>query len=123
MHSDFKKHYALYEAGSSGKIRSLRDPTVKMSKSAESEQSRIELTDSNDEIWRKIRRSVTDCTSKVTYDPDNRPGVSNLIEVSLEFYLVNILVSLDGCIELKIAGGLGLDSRAFKSDTVSPTAR
>ena len=70
-----------FSAGNTQKIRNLRDPSVKMSKSAVSAQSRVELTDSDDVIWQNIRRSVTDCTSQVTYDPDNRPGVSNLIEV------------------------------------------
>lgn len=52
-----------------------------MSKSKGGKYSRIELTDSDDEIAIAIRKSVTDCTSRVSYDPDNRPGVANLIEV------------------------------------------
>lgn len=64
-----------------GKIKSLRAPDKKMSKSEADTKSRIELTDSSDEIIRKIRKSVTDLTSAVTYDPANRPGVSNLIQL------------------------------------------
>ncbi|KAB0798690.1 hypothetical protein PPYR_09683 [Photinus pyralis] len=61
------------------KIKSLRNPSKKMSKSDPDAKSRICLTDSADEIARKIRKSVTDCTSAITFDPDERPGVSNLV--------------------------------------------
>ncbi|XP_059153911.1 tryptophan--tRNA ligase, mitochondrial-like isoform X2 [Physella acuta] len=70
-------------AGEVSKIRSLRNPLVKMSKSEANEKSRINLTDTPDEIREKIKKAVTDLTSEVTYDPDNRPGVSNLIEIHL----------------------------------------
>lgn len=64
-----------------GRLKSLRAPLKKMSKSEADTKSRIELTDSPDEIVRKIRKAVTDMTSEVTYDPVGRPGVSNLIEI------------------------------------------
>uniref|UniRef100_H2YJG6 tryptophan--tRNA ligase n=1 Tax=Ciona savignyi TaxID=51511 RepID=H2YJG6_CIOSA len=63
------------------RIRDLRNPTVKMSKSSQSENGRIEITDYDDAIRGKIKRAITDCTSAVTYDPDNRPGVSNLVQI------------------------------------------
>lgn len=64
-----------------GRIKSLRDPSKKMSKSDKDNKSRIEITDSADEIIKKIKRAVTDFESKVYYDADNRPGVSNLIGI------------------------------------------
>lgn len=64
-----------------GRIRSLRDPSKKMSKSDPDEKSRICLTDSPDTIVKNIKKAVTDFTSEVTYDLDNRPGVSNLISI------------------------------------------
>lgn len=67
------------------KISSLRNPTKKMGKSDRSVLSRVELTDSDDDIWLKIRKAVTDSTSAVTYDPENRPGVSNLIQIHSGF--------------------------------------
>ena len=52
-----------------------------MSKSDASNKGRIELTDSADEIRNKIRKAITDHMSSISYDPDNRPGVSNLVEI------------------------------------------
>ncbi|CAH2039954.1 unnamed protein product, partial [Iphiclides podalirius] len=63
----------------SDRIKSLRDPSKKMSKSDPDPKSRILLTDSDDTIRLKIRKAVTDFTPQVTYDPENRPGVSNLV--------------------------------------------
>ena len=60
---------------------SLRNPLQKMSKSDNQEVSRINLTDSPDEIRKKIRKAVTDSTSRITYDPVERPGVSNLVSI------------------------------------------
>ena len=60
---------------------SLRNPLQKMSKSDNQEMSQVTLTDSPDEIRKKIRRAVTDCTSRVTFDPTGRPGVSNLVAI------------------------------------------
>lgn len=60
-------------------MRSLREPLKKMSKSHPDPRSRIELTDSADEIVEKVKKSVTDFTSEVTYEPETRAGVSNLV--------------------------------------------
>ncbi|XP_018331295.1 tryptophan--tRNA ligase, mitochondrial isoform X2 [Agrilus planipennis] len=68
----------LSEKGSA-RIRSLREPSKKMSKSDPDSKSRICLTDASDDIVKKIKKAVTDFTSAVTYDPESRPGVSNLI--------------------------------------------
>lgn len=63
------------------KIRSLRDPFSKMSKSNGHELSRINLNDSDDQIWQKVKKAITDTTSEVTFDPIRRPGVANLIQI------------------------------------------
>ncbi|XP_071995119.1 tryptophan--tRNA ligase, mitochondrial-like isoform X2 [Engystomops pustulosus] len=63
------------------KIRSLRDPSVKMSKSDPQQLATVRLTDTPEEIVMKFRKALTDCTSEVTYDPENRPGVSNLVAI------------------------------------------
>lgn len=52
-----------------------------MSKSDQDPRSRINLYDSDDEIMTKCKKAVTDCTSTVEYDPDNRPGISNLLVI------------------------------------------
>ncbi|XP_054715320.1 tryptophan--tRNA ligase, mitochondrial-like [Uloborus diversus] len=61
------------------RIKSLRQPDKKMSKSDMDFKNRIELTDPPDLMLKRIKESLTDFTSAVTYDPENRPGVSNLI--------------------------------------------
>lgn len=52
-----------------------------MSKSHENPKSRIEITDPPDVLLDKIKKSLTDSISQVTYEPEKRPGVSNLINI------------------------------------------
>ncbi|KZV86861.1 tryptophanyl-tRNA synthetase [Exidia glandulosa HHB12029] len=63
------------------RIRALRDPEHKMSKSSPSANSRILLTDSPESITSKIRSAVTDSTRHLTYEPETRPGVANLMDI------------------------------------------
>ncbi|XP_060618558.2 tryptophan--tRNA ligase, mitochondrial [Anolis sagrei] len=63
------------------KVRSLRDPSSKMSKSDPLALATVCVTDSPEEIHKKFRKAVTDFTSEVTYDPEGRPGVSNLVAI------------------------------------------
>ena len=56
-----------------------------MGKSDPDPKGRIELTDSPDVIRQKVKKAVTDFISEVTYDPENRPGVSNLIDIHCAF--------------------------------------
>jgi tryptophanyl-tRNA synthetase len=64
-----------------GRVMDLQDPTRKMSKSEESPQGTILLFDEPDAIARKVRRAVTDTDGEVRYDPEKKPGVSNLLEI------------------------------------------
>lgn len=63
------------------RIMSLTDPTKKMSKSDESDKSRINLSDSQDVIRAKIKSAVTDSGSEVKHDPKEKPAVSNLLDI------------------------------------------
>lgn len=67
---------------SAKRIMSLTDPGKKMSKSSPNPKSRILITDSREEIFKKISGSLTDSEDGVTYDPATRPGLSNLIEIA-----------------------------------------
>jgi tryptophanyl-tRNA synthetase len=67
------------------RIMSLSDPSVKMSKSHPNPDSRILITDSPSIIKRKITKAVTDSINSVSYDPVNRPGVANLVELMSHF--------------------------------------
>ncbi|KAN0075991.1 hypothetical protein V8E54_007261 [Elaphomyces granulatus] len=70
---------------SARRVRSLKDPTLKMSKSHHDQRSRILLTDSPEEIGMKIKFALTDSDPVISYDPIHRPGVSNLIEILSQF--------------------------------------
>jgi tryptophanyl-tRNA synthetase len=64
-----------------GRIMSLRDGRKKMSKSDNSDYSRINLTDSPDDIRRKIQKAKTDAIKGISFDPEIRPEISNLIKI------------------------------------------
>lgn len=61
------------------KIASLQDPTKKMSKSDPLEKACIYLDDSEAEIRKKIASSVTDSDGLIQYNPEHKPGISNLL--------------------------------------------
>lgn len=63
------------------KVKSLRDPSAKMSKSDPDKLATVGLTDSPEQIVQKFRKAVTDFTSEVTYDPASRGGVSNMVAI------------------------------------------
>ncbi|KAL4877634.1 hypothetical protein BJY04DRAFT_197327 [Aspergillus karnatakaensis] len=63
------------------RVMSLREPKLKMSKSHVDDRSRIILTDSPEDVWRKVKVALTDSEPGITYDPIRRPGISNLIEI------------------------------------------
>ena len=63
------------------KINSLTDPTAKMDKSGDNEKSRINLLDPENMIKKKIKSAVTDSLGTIKYDPENRPGISNLMTI------------------------------------------
>jgi len=63
------------------RIMSLKMPTAKMSKSDPNAKSRILITDSPELIEARIRQAVTDSFPGISYDPEKRPGISNLIEI------------------------------------------
>lgn len=63
------------------KIYSLSEPNAKMSKSDDNEKSRINLLDPENIIKKRIKSAMTDSLGTVKYDPENRPGISNLMTI------------------------------------------
>src|SRR5690606_15197962 len=63
------------------RVMSLTDPTSKMSKSDPSPKSMVLLTDTPEQIMSKFKSAVTDMGSEVAYDPEAKPGISNLLEI------------------------------------------
>lgn len=66
---------------SGARIMALDDPEAKMSKSAENEHSRISLLDEDSKIKKSIMRATTDSDGEIRFDPENKPGVSNLLNI------------------------------------------
>ena len=64
-----------------GKIYDLQDPTAKMSKSSDSQAGVVDLLDDPATIAKKIKRAVTDTDTAVRFDPENKPGISNLLTI------------------------------------------
>lgn len=64
------------------KIQDLKDPTKKMSKSEENPTGVISLFDDLDTITKKILKATTDSSNEVKYDPINKPGISNLLNIA-----------------------------------------
>ena len=62
------------------RVRSLQDPTKKMSKSDENGNSFISLKDDKDTILRKFRRAITDSEACVRY-AEGKDGINNLMEI------------------------------------------
>ena len=77
-------------AKSGAKIKSMTNPERKMSKSDE-ESSQISLLDAPDVVMRKFKRAVTDSETEIRYDVENKPGVSNLLEI----YANTLGISMD----------------------------
>ena len=71
--------YILKDSGA--RIMSLADPSKKMSKSDDNPNAFVTMGDDRDSILRKFKRAVTDSDSEIRYDPENKPGVSNLLTI------------------------------------------
>jgi tryptophanyl-tRNA synthetase len=63
------------------KVTDLQDPNAKMSKSASSPNGIVELLDDPAKSAKKIRSAVTDTGREITFDPEGKPGVSNLLTI------------------------------------------
>ena len=63
------------------KIYDLQNPTAKMSKSGESPAGILWLLDEPGALSKKIKSAVTDTDNAIVFDPENKPGVSNLLSL------------------------------------------
>jgi len=63
------------------RIMDLQTPTRKMSKSEVDDGGCVMLMDKPEEIKRSFKRAVTDSETNILYDPDKKPGISNLIQI------------------------------------------
>jgi tryptophanyl-tRNA synthetase len=63
------------------RVMDLQAPERKMSKSVDSPQGTVLVLDDPKVIERKFKRAVTDSEVEVRYDPEAKPGVSNLLSI------------------------------------------
>ena len=63
------------------KIMSLQEPQKKMSKSDDNVNNYILITDPRDTILKKFKKAVTDSGAEIIFDEENKPGISNLINI------------------------------------------
>ena len=64
------------------KIRDLKNPNKKMSKTEENPEGVISLFDAPENVFKKIMKATTDSDNKVLFDMDNKPGISNLLNIA-----------------------------------------
>ena len=116
VNNKYKKTFVVPEGRfmkAGARIMALDDPTKKMSKSAENIHSRISLLDEPSKIKKSIMKATTDSEGIVRFDVENKPGISNLMNI----YSVLSGMSLED-IETKYEGkGYG----DFKKDLVEVT--
>lgn len=63
------------------RVMDLQEPTNKMSKSADSSLGTVGIFEDVASIAKKFKRAVTDSSSEVRFDFENKPGVSNLLSI------------------------------------------
>jgi tryptophanyl-tRNA synthetase len=63
------------------RVMDLQDPTSKMSKSDTSAAGTILILEDLSSVAKKIKRAVTDVDNEVRFDPEQKPGVSNLLSI------------------------------------------
>lgn len=73
-----------YISQQNGKIMSLQNPDIKMSKSDENENAYISLTDAPDVIMRKFKRAVTDSKNEIKASKE-KGGITNLLTIYSAF--------------------------------------
>jgi tryptophanyl-tRNA synthetase len=110
------KPYILKETA---KIMDLQDPTAKMSKSAATTKGLVSLLDEAKVSAKKFKSAVTDTDTVVSYDEQNKPGVSNLLRIhsALSGQTVDQLVAH---FEGKMYGALKTEVAELYTDWVAP---
>jgi tryptophanyl-tRNA synthetase len=63
------------------RIMDLQEPTKKMSTTGGTAQGTVLMLDDADTIRKKFKTAVTDSGREIRYVPDEKPGVSNLLEI------------------------------------------
>ncbi len=78
---DTKNQTQFIERDKGLRIRSLTDPTKKMSKSTADEKSKILLSDSPEVAAKKIMSATTDSVGEINFNFETQPGISSLLQI------------------------------------------
>jgi len=78
---DWKKQLEFSHRLEGARIRSLRNPEKKMSKSVEDPSGTIQLTDTPEEASKKVKSAETDSVGVINWDWDKQPGITNLLQI------------------------------------------
>ncbi|MGW6394580.1 tryptophan--tRNA ligase [Streptomyces sp. NPDC055103] len=108
-----------YIVKETGKIYDLQDPAIKMSKSASTPKGLINLLDEPKVTAKKVKSAVTDTDTVIRFDPENKPGVSNLLTI-LSTLSGTSVADLEKSYEGKMYGALKTDLAEVMVDFVTP---
>jgi len=81
IYGDVFKLPDSYIPKTGARIMDLQTPTNKMSKSDIADGGCVLIRDKPEDIMRSFKRAVTDSETSVRYDLENKPGISNLIQI------------------------------------------
>lgn len=79
--ADWKSQLEFMKRDSGARIRSLKNPTKKMSKSVDDPAGTIMLSDKPEEAVKKIMSATTDSENTIRYDWEKQPGITNLLQI------------------------------------------
>jgi tryptophanyl-tRNA synthetase len=108
-----------YIGKAGARVMALQDPSKKMSKSDDNEKNFVSIIDSPKKIQKKIKSAQTDSDTVVNYDPENKPGLANLLtiySVLSERSIEEICKDYEG----KMYGHLKVDLADLVVDTLKP---
>jgi tryptophanyl-tRNA synthetase len=78
---DWKKQLEFAKRDNGVRIRSLRNPEKKMSKSVDDPAGTINMTDDPAEAGRKVMSATTDSIAEINFDWEKQPGITNLLQM------------------------------------------
>ncbi|GHA66804.1 tryptophan--tRNA ligase 2 [Streptomyces termitum] len=110
---------APYILKETGKIYDLQDPSIKMSKSASTPKGLINLLDDPKATAKKVKSAVTDTDTVIRFDPEEKPGVSNLLTIMSTLTGKGVEELVAGY-EGKMYGALKTDLAEIVVDFVTP---
>ncbi|WP_294949495.1 tryptophan--tRNA ligase [Sulfurivirga sp.] len=102
-----------------GRIMSLQEPTKKMSKSDDNSNNYVSLLDEPKKIVKKFKKAVTDSGDEIRYDPENKPGVSNLLTL-YSVFSGKTIEEVEKHFEGKMYGHLKVELGELVADTLAP---